>query len=77
MAIIIWVAENERDLEAGRGQRALITTEAQAVLKLNEKAFRELLTKGEITPYEEKLGNYTLYLARDVEELRQKRLKRF
>lgn len=60
-----------------RYQRALTTTEAQAVLLLKHRAFRELLTNGEITPYEERLGNYQLFLARDVEDLRQRRLKRF
>lgn len=60
-----------------RYQRALTTTEAQAMLLLGNRRFRELLNNGEITPYEERLGNYQLFLAKDVEELRQKRLKRF
>jgi hypothetical protein len=76
LAIIIMVGTEEA-LRRGSGERALTTVEAQTVLRLRDRAFRELMNRGEITPYEERLGNYQLFLARDVEELRQQRLKRF
>lgn len=77
MAIIVLVGKDEETLRRGHGERALTTTEAQAVLKLRERRFRELIDQGELTPYEERLGNFQLFLASDVEALRQRRLKRF
>lgn len=75
MAIIIMVGAEGSSPE--KFERALTTTEAAAVLMLTHRRLRELLNNGEITPYEEQLGNYQLFLARDVEDLRQRRLKRF
>lgn len=75
MAIIIMVGAEGSSPE--KFERALTTTEAAAVLMPTHRRLRELLNNGEITPYEEQLGNYQLFLARDVEDLRQRRLKRF
>lgn len=77
MAIVIFVGRDEEALRSGRGERALTTTETMAVLKVRERAFKELMDRGEITPYEEKLGNFQLFKHSDVEALRQRRLKRF
>lgn len=76
MAIIILVG-TEEDLRRGTGERALITSEAQAVLKVGGRLFREMTQRGDLVPCDEQLGNYCLYLAKDVERLRQQRMKRY
>ncbi len=77
MAILILVGKDEEALRSGRGERAFTTTETMAILKLRERAFAELMSRGEISPYEEKLGNFQLFKESEVEALRQRRLKRF
>lgn len=77
MAILILVGKDEEALRSGRGERAFTTTDTMAILKVRERVFQDLMRRGEITPHEERLGNFQLFKQSDVEALRQKRLKRF
>ncbi len=77
MAIVIFAGKDEETLRRGNGDRVLTTMEVQAILKVGDRALRHLILRGDLTPWEERLGNYQLFLADDVERVRQSRLKRF
>jgi predicted DNA-binding transcriptional regulator AlpA len=74
MPIVILVGEAE-EIAAGKGRQALTRTQAAARLGIAEKSIYRLIENMELTPYPERLFNSPLFLADEVEELRQKRLK--
>lgn len=71
------VAGSDEELKAGKGRMMLTRTQAAARLGVAERRITGLVEEGQLTPYEERLFHIPLFPADEVEELRQKRLKRF
>jgi hypothetical protein len=73
--LIVW-AEKQESLKTD-AQEALTRAQACAALGLvSERALNTALARGDLSPCPERIGNVQLFLANDVEELRQSRLKR-
>lgn len=75
MPIVILVGETS-EIERGRGRPALTRTQAAARLGVGEKSLYQMIERMELTPYNERLFNSPLFLAEEVESLREKRMKR-
>lgn len=76
MAIIVIVG-TEDELKHNKGRVGLTTSQASARLGISDRAFYKLVDKGEIAPYDERLGPLTFYEEPDIERLRQDRLRRY
>lgn len=78
MPIAIYAGTEEEFREADKSlklHRLINITQAAAHLGINENRLRLLVKEGALTPYEEDLYGFPLYLAEDISELRRKRLK--
>ncbi len=73
---IAFIGGTDEQIKAGKGDLLITRTQAAARLGMNEKRFSTLIEKDLITPYEERICNMPLFLADDVEKLRESRLKR-
>lgn len=71
------VAGSDDEIKAGKAKLMLTRTQAAARLGVTEKRVGILVNNAELTPYEEKLFHIPLFPADEVEELRQRRLKRY
>lgn len=72
---IVILAATPDELKAGTGRRLLLITQAAGYLGLSERVLREMVKRGEITPYEERLHTAMLFQQEDVEKLLESRKK--
>ena len=68
LTVVILVGEPEA-IRAGRGEIAVTATQAAAMLKVSESAFRNFMKQGAIAPVA-MISNASLFKESDVERLR-------
>lgn len=75
MPIAILVAEDEGDFRKKLGRLAMTTAQAAGHLGVHAKTFEGMVEEGKVAPWPEMFGNYRLYLADDIEKLKQDRAR--
>ena len=75
MPIAILVADDEGDFRKKAGRLALTTSQAANHLGVHSKTFEAFVQSGRISPWPEMLANFRLYLADDVERLKEERAR--
>lgn len=73
---IAFIAGTDEQIQAGKGELLLTTTQAAARLGMNERRLRMLVEEGKLKAYGERYCNVPLFVAKDVETLREAQLKR-
>jgi hypothetical protein len=73
---IAFIAGTDEQIKAGKGELLLTTTQAAARLGMNERRLRMLVEQNVLTPYDERIFNVPLFVAKEIEQLRESRLKR-
>lgn len=75
MPIAILVAKNEGDFRSRTGRLAMTMSQAAAHLGVHHKTFEGFEQEGRIEPWPERLGPFKLYLADEVEKLKEERAR--
>lgn len=66
-----------KNMKPDWGEVMLTRTQAAARLGVAEKRVTQFVAEDKLTPYDEKLFQVPLYSSKDVEQLRQSRLKQY